>query len=432
MATAEPAARPHDRHTRRRPFSSWMKRLANLKNSTSANSSSPQNGEKKHNHIPSVSKAKKHWNGKNNPYPESGHLHKAPEPSILSGNASSYNPGSDRPGSFGSNESFGHNPPLRSNRSAAPTLATNAETVSSDAGRSKAGTSATHGGFYEGRANSTFSSPQHSQESLATTLTTIQSTTPSGMLANPNPTQQPPVQFSHQYPVSPPASAVPTHLQHLQPSPNTYGAATANNMLSDDASIMTLASSSKRRRRHSLDTDASVRALAPSSLFGNSRESLPLSVLSSNVNFDAASALSSSRNQPSVSGLASAERASVYSASGVGAPALVSERNSYYSAKQGIDGASVRSGFLGHGRTESINGSFTGLVVNSPLNSPRDVEGPLGGGRSSRRTSEWKEGGDGNSVREEEREESLKEVDVDSDADMVERASRGGKLKREN
>jgi hypothetical protein len=92
-------------------------------------------------------------------------------------------------------------------------------------------------------------------------------------------------------------------------------------------------------------------------------------------------ALSSSQNRP---GLASAERASVYSASGVGAPALISERNSYYSAKQGIDGASVRSGFLGHGKTDSINGSITGLVASSP----RDNELV---GRSSRRTSEWKD-----------------------------------------
>jgi hypothetical protein len=380
-----------DRHSRKRPFSSWMKRLANLKNSSTTTSSAPQASEKKHHHhVPNISKAKKHWNGKNNPYPESGHLHKPPAPSVTSGGeASSFSPGSDRVGSFASYDSLNNNIPHRSNKSTAPTLATNAETVNSDAGQSKAGTSATNGGFYEGRANSTFSSPENSQESLTTTLTTIQSTAPSGMLTNGNAAAatQSPVHFSHQYPISPPASAVPTH---LQPLPHTYVAATANNMLSDDASIMTLASSSKRRRRHSLDTDASVRALAPSSLFGNSRESLPLSVLSSNVNIDNTSAMSSSQNRPGgPSGLASAERASVYSATGVGAPALISERNSYYSAKQGMDGASVRSGFLGHSKTESINGSITGLAANSPLASPRDAEMP---GRSSRRTSEWKDG----------------------------------------
>lgn len=92
-----------------------------------------------------------------------------------------------------------------------------------------------------------------------------------------------------------------------------------------------------------------------------------------------------------MSGLASAERASLYSNPGIGAPALMSERNSYYSTKQAIDSVSVRSGLLGHGRTDSINGSITGLAgaTTSPLASPREAEIP---GRSSRRTSEWKEG----------------------------------------
>jgi len=360
MASVEPATRPHDRHKGRRPFASWMK---------------------------SLSRARKHWNVKNNPYPESGNLHRPQAPSTVSGRVSSHAPPSERVGSFTSYEDSAstNNVPVRSNKSTAPTLATNPETIYSDV-QSKAGTSNTGGGCYDGR-NSTFSSPQNSQESLTTTLTTIQSTAPSAMLTAPNAgtTTQSPVQFSHQYPISPPASAVPSH---LHPSPHTYMAATANGMLNDDASIMTLASSSKRRRRNSVDTDASVRALAPSSLWGNSRESLPLSVLSSNIE-------GPSLTQAQSRALASAERASVYSASGVGAPALVSERNSYYSAKQGIDGASVRSGLLGHGRTDSINGSITGLA--SPLaTSPRDTDLP---GRSSRRASEWKDT-DAASVRE--------------------------------
>jgi hypothetical protein len=41
----------------------------------------------------------------------------------------------------------------------------------------------------------------------------------------------------------------------------------------------------------------------------------------------------------------------------------------------------VRSGLLGHGRTDSINGSI-GPVPTSPLASPRDP-------RSTRRSSEW-------------------------------------------
>ncbi|QDS76277.1 hypothetical protein FKW77_001774 [Venturia effusa] len=369
MATADPPTRPLARHKGRGPFSNWMKRLEKFKNRASASPNNPE--QKAHNH--SLSRARKHWNVKNNPYPESSHLHRpAAPPSILSGAAaSSYGPTSPRVGSFTSYEDSASNGnvPVRSNKSAAPTLATNAETIYSDV-QSKTGTSRTGAATYDGR-NSTFSSPQNSSESLTTTLTTIQSTAPSAMLNAPAPTPAQ-VQFSHQYPISPtPASAIPSH---LAPNPHTFGAATANGVLSDDASIMTLASSSKRRRRASLDTNASVRALAPSSLWGNSRESLPLSVLSSNVDRAAG-------------GFASAERASVYSATGVNAPALISERNSYYSVKQGIDSTSIRSGLLGHGRTDSINGSISGLP--SPLATPRDQ--PELPGRSSRRASEWKE-----------------------------------------
>lgn len=54
------------------------------------------------------------------------------------------------------------------------------------------------------------------------------------------------------------------------------------------------------------------------------------------------------------------------------APPLPSERNSFY-AKQSVagDGASARSGLLGHGRAESISGSIGGIA--SPLASPREV-----------------------------------------------------------
>ena len=151
---------------------------------------------------------------------------------------------------------------------------------------------------------------------------------------------------------------------------------------------MTLASSSKRRRRNSLDTNASVRALAPSSLFGGSRESLPLSVLSANVSDQPAASLHQARH-PST-GLPNTERASVYSSSGI-APALSSERNSYYAAKQGHtgDGGSMRSGLLGHGRNDSITGSIGGIAASSPLASPREIsQAP---GKLSRRNSGWGE-----------------------------------------
>ncbi|KAF2491060.1 hypothetical protein BU16DRAFT_530628 [Lophium mytilinum] len=385
MATAEPAAPPHDRHTRRRPFAAWMKRLANLKNSSSSDA---PNGTGKKNQSASQSKGKKAA-AKNNPYPESGHFR-----SSNNGHLSFSDPtsASNTNGSYTSLEEASHHRAFAtSNKSTAPTVATNNDTVHSETGQSKSGTTNTAGG-----GNSTFSSPNHSERSLTTTLTTIQSTAPSNLLAHPHHGQGaqaagsangPPVHFSHQYPISPPASAIPSHLAPSS-NPNTYQAATANNILTDNASILTLASSSKRRRRHSVDTDASVRALAPSSVWGGSRESLPLSVLSSNVDN---SNIYSPQGRPSVGGLASAERASVYSSSGVVAAAPLSERNSYYANKQGVDGASVRSGLLGHGRTESITGSIgaTTTTPASPLASPTNQTAP---GRLTRRSSEWKQG----------------------------------------
>lgn len=138
-----------------------------------------------------------------------------------------------------------------------------------------------------------------------------------------------------------------------------------------------------------MDTDASVRALAPSSLFGGSRESLPLSVLSANIDPGTTSAPHQAR--PSVGGLN--ERASIYSATGV-APALQSERNSYYAGKQTVtaDGGSVRSGRLGHGRNDSISGSIGGGVAgpSSPLASPRDV-GSHGAGSLNRTEYAWEQ-----------------------------------------
>ena len=103
-----------------------------------------------------------------------------------------------------------------------------------------------------------------------------------------------------------------------------------------------------------MDTDASVRALAPSSLFGGSRESLPLSVLSANLDGQGGG------------GRAATERTSIYSASGI----EPQPRNSFYGGDR-KDAASVRSGLLGHGRADSMTGSVGG--VNSPLASPMEV-----------------------------------------------------------
>lgn len=415
-----------DRHSRRRPFSAWMKRLANLKSSSSDSNS---NTAAKGSNGTSPPKSKKSNGVKNNPYPTSGRS-KPFSSDSANGHPLSTNP-SGRSISFVSPtqskqslpaSSDGQQPPTISNKSAAPTLSTNPDTVNSDGTHSKTCTSATAGGALSsngGGEGSTFSSPAPSVRSLTTTLTTIQSAAPSNLLpGGGNPTQngvpsvphshsshhnnhiQSPSHFSHQFPSSPPASAVPSHLapQTSCGHPATYSTATANNLLTDNASILTLASSSKRRRRNSLDTNASVRALAPSSLFGGSRESLPLSVLGASVGDHPNVATSGGlyQGRPSIGGLPNPERASIYSSTGA-APALSSERNSYYAGKpvNTLDGASVRSGLVGHGRNDSITGSIGGIgAMSSPLASPRD----LGlAGRVSRRSSGWGEVSEENS-----------------------------------
>jgi len=155
-----------------------------------------------------------------------------------------------------------------------------------------------------------------------------------------------------------------------------------------------------------MDTDASVRALAPSSLFGGSRESLPLSVLSANV--DSSSVVPSPHQpRPNVGGLN--ERASIYSATGV-APALPSERNSYYAGKQSIaaDGSSVKSGLIGHGRNDSVSGSIGGAPApGSPLASPRETSGAPGS--LSRNNSAWGEVDEEEKAEDDEEGEEIKE-----------------------
>ncbi|KAJ4378438.1 hypothetical protein N0V86_006141 [Didymella sp. IMI 355093] len=348
-ATAEAASRPHDRQTtRKRPFAGWMRRLANLKPS----SSDSQNG------VGKKTGAGKKASAQNNPYPESGRIN-PDAPGHLSFST---------PNTPHSHESFTsaeeaaaaaqQRQHAKSTRSNAPTVATMPETVHSQRSKAETGNTNQNGG-------STFSSPNGSEHSLTTTLTTIQSTAPSHILV----------------PHLSSPSAIPPHLAPQQ-GPHSYQVATANNVLTDDASILTLASSSKRRRRNSLDTNASVRAMAPSSHYGGSRESLPLSVLSGNVD----NIYSASNRPGNVNNLSSAnaERASVYSVSGATAPVLSSERNSYYANKQ-ADGLSVRSGLLGHGRTDSIS-SIRAMHTASPLASPR--EPPLAT-KLSRRSSEW-------------------------------------------
>ncbi|KAJ5813978.1 uncharacterized protein N7503_000728 [Penicillium pulvis] len=397
MATAEGPSRAHDRNGRRRPFSSWMKRLASLKGSSESGSNRWSN--KRY----GSTKGKK-TQVNNNPYPLSGinrqsntngsyedserncrESHSRSDPSLVYSGYENHVPGTGA-------------------KSTAPTISTIGDTAISEAAYSKAGTMATMGGGIStngGGEGSTFSSPSPSVRSLTTTLTTVQSAAPSTQLypaqnapngqANGHSTQSSvsqQVQFSHQFPTSSssPATAVPPHLiPHSQSM--TYSTATANNVLTDNASILTLASSSKRRRRNSLDTNASVRALAPSSVFGGSRESLPLSVLSGNVVEPSNASVLNAQgvlSRPSIVGLANAERISVYSSSGVIPIAnTAGERGSLYTKPTATagDGASIRSAAPSHGRNDSTAASITG--VGSPL--------AMASGRVSRRSSGWGE-----------------------------------------
>lgn len=445
-----------DRSTKRRPFAAWVKRLTNLKGGEQNGGSGKKSGNVLQ------SKSRKGNNAvkeaKNNPYPESGFVPRETPRSSADGFATpaSYPQNDDRSIISGAQQEGDTH---ASNRSAAPTVATHAGTVHSDAGHSKAFTNTTGGGAFssiDGRGGghgSTFSSPNQSERSLTTTLTTIQSTSPANALQqtgtsghnvhNSQPNGQ---AFTHQYPVSPAPSgmgmpsAIPRHLTDGQHN-------SSNNVLTDDASIVTLASSSKRRRR-SMDTDASVRALAPNSVWGGSRESLPLSVLSGNNAHDAASTTGLyAPSRPSIGGFASAERASVYSSQGVSAPALASERNSYYAGPRkdmsdakslrsitnldarsqrdtdakSINDArsfnadtrslrnyegSIRSGALGHGRNDSIPGS-----IGSPLASPGLRIASGNNGALSRRSSDRREMAEGSEDEDEEMEKTADEAD---------------------
>ncbi|KAG9244093.1 hypothetical protein BJ878DRAFT_534803 [Calycina marina] len=375
-----------DKSGRRRPFSTWMKKLTNFKgHSSTADITNGTNRKERRNTYQPKSKDKKVGNPSrnNNPYPESGHLNSSAAQTNRHQSVSSVPTGSVSVSSLGRgrnsiNISESGGPPTIGNKS---TAAASTDAAQSHVASSEKGNTTVGGGVSSARgADSTFSSPAPSIRSLTTTLTTIHSATlnnaTSATTTNGTATSTIPhsVQFSHQFPASPPPSALPAHLVPNASGghPSTYNTATANNLLTDNASILTLASSSKRRRRRSMDTDASVRALAPSSLFGGSRESLPLSVLSATVD----SSTPTTQMQRPVGGLC--ERASIYSSTGI-APALPSERNSYY-AKAAADGGSVKSGLPGHARNDSVSGSIGGPTP-SNWTFARRFFGGLGGSR---------------------------------------------------
>lgn len=191
------------------------------------------------------------------------------------------------------------------------------------------------------RPDSTFSSPAPSARSVATTLSTIQSQMANGVLAgtvnanhlNNNNNNNPAHASSHNVQQEAVQYSQPQALVTAMPGstgdrntrsayrPATYSAIIANNLLNDNISILTLASSTQRRRRRSWDTDydhASVRALPPSQ-FGGSRESLPLSVLSATLDGQPTSpGLTAARSiaERSVSGLTTTGHARAESLSG--------------------------------------------------------------------------------------------------------------------
>lgn len=392
-------ASPDVDKNKKKPFSAWLKKVTNMKRSSSSKrakkesaSSSPAAKDDKApivnlpGHDETAPLQRIPSNGEHNPTSVTSQapvLQLPPRDPAPTGSFVS----------FPTNEEVQH-PSMNgesASHSGAPTLATNPDTLVSDGGQSKSATTSNAQAVSTisgGGAGSIFSSSNHSSRSLATTLTTVQSGAASTHLQNaPNTTASTPTSahhpghahhpsqgstyFSHQYPTTP-LSAVPQHLQappttsHL---PTTYRSATANNLLTDNASILTLASSTHNaNRRASLDTAASVRAIAPSSQWGGSRESLPLSVLSANA--EAPSTHQGGR--PSVGGLTSGDMG------GFSAPVLTSERNSVYrstdasslrtretdgaSMRGAPDAASMRSGHGGHGRNDSIAGSIGGVA----------------------------------------------------------------------
>ncbi|KAL5615322.1 uncharacterized protein BROUX77_001159 [Berkeleyomyces rouxiae] len=306
-----------------------------------------------------------------------------------------------------SNGSLRHPPTIGGSRSIAATVMTDHETARSTI---TATTSLTVGAATDRSSamrgsggDSTFSSPAPSVRSLATTLTTIQSLAISaahptanhhGMHhMNTGPTNHTTITFNQPFPNPSPASALPPHLAPSTPGhPTTYATATANNLLTDNASILTLASSSKHRRRRSFDTDASVRALAPSSLWGGSRESLPLSVLSANLESAAPGSATTASGTPIGPTSFAPIGPAVSIPPTTSHSGALSDRNSIYaSASPGLGPVpgtargetaslrSMRSGGLhlqsiADGVTSAPTGGGGSLAVSSPLASPMEEE----------------------------------------------------------
>ncbi|KAJ4421287.1 hypothetical protein N0V82_003797 [Gnomoniopsis sp. IMI 355080] len=321
---------------RGKPFTNWVKRLnQKMKRTKGLNNPYPQSGHVSSKH-PQQQRQRQHESQPQSiDYPQSsivddGVRSNFPEPSLVIHSAEELNrhslisTSSDRASVDAETE--GRTP----------------TTAPSYGGTSLAGTMIT--ATDPRRPDSTFSSPAPSARSVATTLSTIQSQMANGVLAGAAVNGTNPQNNAHTTPQTSSSRANQHHepVQYSQPQalvaavdrntrtnyrPATYSAIIANNLLSDNISILTLASSTQRRRRRSWDTDfdhASVRALPPSQ-FGGSRESLPLSVLSANLD-----------GQPTSPGLTTARSIAERSVSGLN---------------------------TGHGRSDSLNGSIGGGPV---------------------------------------------------------------------
>lgn len=323
---------------RRKPFTNWVKKL---------------------------NQKMKRAKGVNNPYPQSGHVSsKHPQNGHGQREAQSIDypqstATSQRPRTVVHSAEELSRQSMLSTTSGRPSAEVDGRTPThapSYGGTSFAGTNIT--ATDPRRPDSTFSSPAPSARSVATTLSTIQSQMANGVLNGQPLTNNNSNTNNHNHnnntnnnnaahPTSRPQQQQHPAVQYTQPEalttampssdgdrhrrsayrPATYSAIIANNLLTDNISILTLASSTQRRRRRSWDTDydhASVRALPPSQ-FGGSRESLPLSVLSSNLD-----------GQPTSPGLTTARSIAERSVSGLGP---------------------------GHGRADSLSGSIGGGVM---------------------------------------------------------------------
>lgn len=323
--------------SRRKPFTNWVKKLnQKMKRTKGLNNPYPQSG-----HVSSKHRQHPHRESQSIDYPRSNldaenYSTQDPELELVVHSAEELN----RQSVISTTSSRASADARVGGGSRPPT------TAPSYGGTSLAGTMIT--ATDPRRPNSTFSSPAPSARSVATTLSAMQSQLAGGPIGGgaANHNHNPPAQngavagqgsSSRTSPHDSVQYSQPQALVTAMPAstgdrntrsayrPATYSAIIANNLLNDNISILTLASSTQRRRRRSWDTDydhASVRALPPSQ-FGGSRESLPLSVLSANLE----------GQQPTSPGLHTARSIAERSVSGL---------------------------TTGHGRADSLNGSIGG------------------------------------------------------------------------